>query len=84
MIRDSVLNPGHSLPAWRNEKPGITGDASLKPSTASPNPDGNPDEVRALVDANVTDKKAKVVNKLDFQDEMEVNPDMVFNHPERR
>jgi dipeptidyl aminopeptidase/acylaminoacyl peptidase len=43
------------------------------------NPDGDRAQVRAWLAADVTDKKAKVVTKLNFQDEMEVNPDMVFN-----
>ena len=79
MIKDSDLNPHHTLPRWTYERPGIAENASLKPTTAKPDPDGNIDEVRAWLDANVTDKKAKVVNKLNFQDEMEVNPEMVFN-----
>ena len=79
MIKDSILNPTHAVPTWSYEKPGIAGNASLKPSTAKPDPDGNIDEVHAWLENNVTDKKAKVVNKLNFQDEMEVNPEMVFN-----
>lgn len=79
MIRDAELNPRHALPAWPYEKPGIAHNASLKPSGAKPDPDGNLEEICAWLDANVTDKKAKVVNKLNFQDEAEVNPDMVFN-----
>src|SRR5258706_12473267 len=38
------------------------------------------EEVRAFLENDVTDKKAKVVDKLNFQDEMEVNADMSFNH----
>ena len=79
MIKDSILNPTHALPAWSYEKPGIAGNASLKPSAAKPDPDGNLDEIHAWLENNVTDHKAKVVNKLNFQDEMEVNPEMVFN-----
>lgn len=28
LIRDSILDPGHRLPGWPDEKPGIAGDAS--------------------------------------------------------
>jgi dipeptidyl aminopeptidase/acylaminoacyl peptidase len=80
LIKDSLLDPGHRLPAWPDEKPGIAGDASLRPAVAKPNPDGNLDEIHAYLDMDVTDKKAKVVTKLNFQDEMEVNPEMTFNH----
>ncbi len=36
-------------------------------------------EIRAYLDNNVTDKKAKVVTKLDFQDETEVNAELSFS-----
>jgi dipeptidyl aminopeptidase/acylaminoacyl peptidase len=78
MIKDSIVNPTHAMPAWLYEKPGIAANASLKPFTAKPDPDGSLDEIRAWLENNVADKKAKVVNKLNFQDEMEVNPEMVF------
>jgi dipeptidyl aminopeptidase/acylaminoacyl peptidase len=80
LIRDSVLDPGHRLPAWPDEKPGIAGDASLRPAAAKADPNGNLEEIRAYLDNDVVDKKAKVVNKLNFQDEMEVNPEMSFSH----
>lgn len=78
LIRDSILNPTHLLPAWPMEQ---AGSAKNTPSaTAKPNPDGSPDEIKAYLDNDVSDKKAKVVTKLNFQDEMEVNPDMTFTH----
>jgi len=80
LIKDSILNPGHRLPAWPDEMPGIEGDVSLRPAVAKANPDGNLDEIRAYLDMDATDKKAKVVTKLNFQDEMEVNADMSFTH----
>jgi dipeptidyl aminopeptidase/acylaminoacyl peptidase len=80
LIKDSVLDPGHRLPAWPDEMPGIDGDVSLRPAVAKPNPDGNLDEIRAYLEMDATDKKAKVVTKLNFQDEMEVNPEMSFTH----
>jgi dipeptidyl aminopeptidase/acylaminoacyl peptidase len=80
LIKDSVLDPGHRLPAWPDEMPGIEGDGSLRPAVTKPNPDGNLDEIRAYLEMDATDKKAKVVTKLNFQDEMEVNPEMSFTH----
>ncbi len=80
LIKDTALNPGHALPAWPFEKPGMAANAGLRPNTAKPDPDGSLAEIRAWLDVNVTDKKAKVVTKLNFQDEMEVNPDEVFTH----
>jgi dipeptidyl aminopeptidase/acylaminoacyl peptidase len=80
LIKDSTLNPGHALPAWPFEKPGMAVNAGLHLNTAKPDPDGSLAEIRAWLDINVVDKKAKVVTKLNFQDEMEVNPDEVFTH----
>lgn len=80
LLKDSILNPGKKLPAWPFEKPGFDHNEQLKSSSAKPNPDGNIEEVRAWLDVNATDRKAKVLNKLTFQDEMEVSPDMSFNH----
>ena len=80
LIKDSVLNPSHALPKWPFEKPGLDNISALHPISENPNPDGNIEEIRAYLDKDVTDKKAKVVNKLSFQDEMGVNPDMSFTH----
>jgi dipeptidyl aminopeptidase/acylaminoacyl peptidase len=80
LIKDSALNPSHTLPAWPFEKPGIAANAGLRPNSAKADPDGSLAEIRAWLDVNVADKKAKVVTKLNFQDEMEVNPDEVFTH----
>lgn len=80
LIGDSALNPHHVLPAWPDEKPGFAGDADLRPATVKPDPDGDMDQLRAWLAGDVTDKKAKVVNKLNFQDEMEVNPETSFIH----
>ena len=79
LIKDSTLNPTHLLPPWPMEEPGLPGNTTLHPSSAKPNPDGNIEEIRAYLANDVADKKAKVVTKLNFQDEMEVNPDMTFN-----
>jgi dipeptidyl aminopeptidase/acylaminoacyl peptidase len=80
LIKDSLLNSSHALPAWPDEMPGISGDGALRPATAKADPDGNISEIRAWLDNNVADKKAKVVTKLNFQDEMEVNPETTFTH----
>jgi len=81
-LKDSVLNPAHNLPAWPMEQAGIAigphPDAKPGAAAAKPNPDGSLDEIRAYLDNDATDRKAKVVTKLNFQDEMEVNPEMSF------
>ena len=38
------------------------------------------EEVRAYLENNAVDRKARVINKLNFQDEMDVNAELNFNH----
>jgi len=78
LIKDSLLNPHHNPPTWPFEKPGADNNISLRPTVAKADPDGNTDEIRAWLDNNVTDRKAKVLTKLDFQDEMEASADLSF------
>ncbi|MBO9199905.1 MULTISPECIES: S9 family peptidase [Niastella] len=80
LLKDSVLNADNAIPAWSLEKPGFTHNEQLKASHAKADPDGTLEEVRAYLDNNVTDKKARVMNKLNFQDERNINGDMGFNH----
>lgn len=80
LVKDSILNPGKSIPAWPFEKPGFQGNERLKPATAKPNPNGNVAEVRAYLDMNAADRKAIVLNKLNFQSETNISSDINFNH----
>jgi dipeptidyl aminopeptidase/acylaminoacyl peptidase len=80
LIKDSVLNPNHAVPSWSYEEPGFEKNEQLTSPRAIANPDGSMDEIRAYLENDVTDKKAKVVDKLNFQDEMDVNAEMSFNH----
>jgi Tol biopolymer transport system component len=78
--KDSLLNPSHSIPSWSYEKPGFDKNDYLKNANTKADPDGNMEEIRAYLESDVNDNKAKVVDKLNFQDEMGVNTDMSFNH----
>ena len=78
LLKDSVLNPTHAIPLWSLEKPGFNKNENLKFTTAKPNPDGNIEEVRAYLAKDEVDKKAKVLNKLNFQDEMNVSSETNF------
>lgn len=80
LLKDSLLNPGKELPKWPMEKPGFKNNEQLKPATAKADPDGSIEEVRAYLENNAHDKKAKVFTKLNFLDEMDTNPDMGFTH----
>jgi len=80
LLKDSILNPGKKAPEWNFEKPGMTNNKVFNNSSAKADPDGNLEEARAWLETNVTDRKAKVVTKLDFQDETDVNAGMSFTH----
>ncbi len=64
-LMDSVYNKKGLVPSWTLEKPLLTG--TSKKSKANPN--GSIDEVRAYLTQNEVDKKAKVINRLNFQEE---------------
>ena len=80
LLKDSVLNPAHAIPSWPFEKPGFDKNQQLLSSAARPDPDGSLEEVRSYLDNNVTDKKAKLVNRLNFLDEADVATELRFNH----
>lgn len=80
LLKDSTLNASNQIPAWPFEKPGIENKEQFKSRTTAANPDGTMAEVRAYLDNNAADKKARVVNKLNFQDETDVNAELSFNH----
>lgn len=79
LLKDSVLNPGKAAPEYTLERPGFDNNNWLK-NTAKADPDGSLDEVRAWLDNNVTDKKATLLNKLNFQDEANINGGQGFTH----
>ena len=80
LLKDTELNPNKEVPKWPLEKPGFSKNEFLLPSAATPNPDGTIEEIRAYLDVNATDRKAKVINKLNFQEEATTSPDINFNH----
>ena len=69
-VKDSLLNAGKAVPMWSLEKPGFAKNSPL--GTAKPDADGNLSAIRAYLDKDELDKKAKVLDNLDFQDEREV------------
>ncbi|AFK03121.1 peptidase S9 prolyl oligopeptidase active site domain-containing protein [Emticicia oligotrophica DSM 17448] len=81
LVKDTLLNPTKSLPAWSLEKPGFTKNEFLKPAKGvKPNPDGTIEEIRAYLEKDVEDKKAKVINRLNFQGEATTQPELNFSH----
>ncbi|MDX2048502.1 MAG: prolyl oligopeptidase family serine peptidase, partial [Chitinophagaceae bacterium] len=80
LLTDSILNPNKEIPQWNFEKPGFSNNDNLKPNTAKADPDGNISEVRAYLDNNEKDKKAKVINKLQFHEEATTSSELNFAH----
>jgi dipeptidyl aminopeptidase/acylaminoacyl peptidase len=80
LLKDEQLNPGGRGPAFPTEKPGFTSYVNPNAASIQPNPDGNTAEVRAWLENNVKDKKAKVINKLNFQEETATSGEMNFSH----
>jgi dipeptidyl aminopeptidase/acylaminoacyl peptidase len=79
LLSDSLLNTNKELPLWSLEKPGLKNSAFLN-NKAKANPDGNLNEIRAYLEKDVKDKKAKVINRLNFQGEATVEPEIKFTH----
>lgn len=81
LLNDTILNPGKGVPTWSLEKPGFPKNEFLtRDKKIKPNPDGNLEEIRAYLDKDVEDRKAKVFTRLNFQGEASVEPEIQFNH----
>jgi Tol biopolymer transport system component len=80
LLTDSLINPAKELPSWDFEKPGFNNNQNLKSNTSKADPDGTLEEVRAYLDNNEKDRKAKVINKLQFHEEATTSSDLSFTH----
>ena len=80
LLKDSLLNPTKKLPSWSFEKAGFkTNDFLKSTKKINANPNGNLAEIRAYLDKDIEDKKAKVFSRLNFQGESTTEPEMKFN-----
>ncbi len=81
LLTDSLFNPNKAVPTWPTEKPGFASNDFLRvDKKIKANPDGSLAEIRAYLDQDVVDKKAKVFNRLNFQGESTTQPDFSFSH----
>lgn len=74
---DTALNPGKKPATWPSERPGYP---ETNGSNVQPDANGSLEQIRAYLDKNATEGKARVIHRLNFQDEMNINPDLSFNH----
>lgn len=80
LLKDSILNPSKKLPSWSVEKAGFKSNDFLKTDKKiKANPDGSLEEIRAYLDKDIDDKKAKVFSRLNFQGEAVTEPEIRFN-----
>jgi dipeptidyl aminopeptidase/acylaminoacyl peptidase len=76
-LLDSLTNPSKFIPSWNIEKPKL--DANVYTFSSKVNPNGNLNEVRAYLYQNEKDKKAKVINRLNFQEETTTTGEFQIN-----
>jgi len=80
LLKDTLLNISKKLPSWSFEKAGFkTNDFLKSDKKIKANPDGNLEEIRAYLDKDIEDKKAKVFSRLNFQGESSTEPEIRFN-----
>lgn len=81
LLADTILNPAGELPKWSYEKPGFFENEHLRVADApNADPDGSLAEIRAYLDRNEKDQKAKVINQLQFQEEADVTSSISLSH----
>ncbi len=80
LLKDSAMVANKMLPTWSSEKPGFADNSHWLSSKSKANPDGNINEIRAYLAQNERDSKAKVVNKLNFQTESDVQTRINISH----
>ena len=76
-LLDSLNNPSKLIPSWNIEKPKL--DANVYSKSSKSNPNGSLNEVRAYLYQNEKDKKAKVINRLNFQEETTTTGEFPIN-----
>jgi len=76
-LLDSLNNPSLLIPSWNIEKPKL--DANVYTFSSKANPNGSLNEVRAYLYQNEKDKKAKVINRLNFQEETTTTGEFPIN-----
>jgi dipeptidyl aminopeptidase/acylaminoacyl peptidase len=80
LLTDTIVNPDKLVPTWPSERVGFKMNENLRRSKAKPDPNGNLSEIRAYLDMDVADKKATVLNKLNFQSESNISAEQNFSH----
>ena len=80
LLKDSILNPRREIPKWTFEKAGFAENENLIHNSAKADPNGSISEIRAYLELNEADKKAKVLTRLQFQEESTTSNEISFTH----
>lgn len=80
LVSSKTFNPEGMLPGWSLEKPGIAGNRALQSFSATPDADGNAEEIEAYLARNAREEIAKVTDKLQFQTENSTTGELRFTH----
>jgi dipeptidyl aminopeptidase/acylaminoacyl peptidase len=76
-LLDSLNNTSKLIPSWNLEKPKL--DVNVFNISSKANPNGSLNEVRAYLYQNEKEKKAKVINRLNFQEETTTTGEFPIN-----
>lgn len=79
-IRDTLLNPQKETPSWHEGKPGFKDNRYLAADKRKGDPDGDISEIRAYLHRNENDKKAKVITRVQFQNETTTTSEIRLSH----
>jgi dipeptidyl aminopeptidase/acylaminoacyl peptidase len=76
-VQDTLNLSSKSIPTWAVEKPKLLANSFSNLSKANPN--GNINEIRSYLMQNEKEKKAKVINRINFQEETSTTGDIALN-----
>lgn len=80
LLKDSILNPEKEIPKWPFEKPRFPDNEHLRKNEAKADANGDLASIRAYLQKNERDNKAKVFNKLNFQNEAATSTEINLSH----
>ncbi|WP_336518132.1 S9 family peptidase [Pollutibacter soli] len=79
ILSDSLLNPSKETPKWDYEKPGFNPNSNFRTGQVAADPDGTIDAIRNYLAINEKDNKAKVIDRVKFQEESTTSSGINFN-----
>jgi dipeptidyl aminopeptidase/acylaminoacyl peptidase len=75
-IPESAAREMFGVPTWRSERPG----PQRAENGAQASPDGSIEEIRAWLDERAAEGEPRVITRLDFQGEQDLEPELSLRH----